>query len=247
MRHNDVSLRQIFQRRLIDFVQLVELFCPFLIICLIVCAMLRIRLRKRCANVLHFLLCVHRVQPDVGVVLAVLVGVMTVRCGDNSVVGGIVFMRGRIAHSGVFFIRMIVTVLISMRGPMVMAVLFGLMVVTVLFLCAAQQAHSLRRFHGNQFFIGKPRQNVRNPVLHPSTVIDKNVRLLHPGNILCGRLPVVGLCAGRHHAGHLDVLAANFLCEIVHRIKTRHHLQLVGIHRFVRSFRAAADKHCGKQ
>ena len=53
-----------------------------------------------------------------------------------------------------------------MRGPMVMAVLFGLigmrglMVVTVLFLCAAQQAHSLRRFHGNQFFIGKPRQNV---------------------------------------------------------------------------------------
>mgnify|MGYP006909187037 CR=1 FL=1 len=99
-----------------------------------------------------------------------LVGVMTVRCGDNSVVGGIVFMRGRIAHSGVFFIRMIVTVLISMRGPMVMAVLFGLMVVTVLFLCAAQQAHSLRRFHGNQFFIGKPRQNVRNPVLHPSTV-----------------------------------------------------------------------------
>ena len=187
------------------------------------------------------------------VILAVLVAVMTVRCGDNSVVGGIVFMRGRIAHSGVFFIRMIVTVLISMRGPMVMAVLFGLigmrglMVVTVLFLCAAQQAHSLRRFHGNQFFIGKPRQNVRNPVLHPRTVIDKNVRLLHPGNILCGRFPVVGLCTGRHHAGHLDVLAANFLCEIVHRIKTRHHLQPVGIHRFVRSFRAAADKHCGKQ
>ena len=126
MRHNDVSLRQIFQRRLIGFVQLVELFFPFLIICLIVCAMLRIRLRKRFADILHFLFCVHRVQPDVGVILTVLVGVMTVRCGDNSVVGGIVFMRGRIAHSGVFFIRMIMTVLISMRGPMVMAVLFVL-------------------------------------------------------------------------------------------------------------------------
>ena len=85
------------------------------------------------------------------VILAVLVAVMTVRCGDNSVVGGIVFMRGRIAHSGIFFIRMIVTVLIGMRG---------LMVVTVLFLCAAQQAHALLCFHGNQFFIGKPRQNV---------------------------------------------------------------------------------------
>ena len=166
MRHNDVSLRQIFQRRLIGFVQLVELFCPFLIICLIVCAMLRICLRKRFADILHFLFCVHRVQPDVRVILTVLVTVMTVRCGDNSVVGGIVFMLGRIAHSGVFFIRMIVTVLISMRGPMVMTVLFvligmhSLMVMALLFLCTAQQAHSLRRFHGNQFFIGKPRQNV---------------------------------------------------------------------------------------
>ena len=36
----------------------------------------------------------------------------------------------------------------------------SLMVMALLFLCAAQQAHSLRRFHGNQFFIGKPRQNV---------------------------------------------------------------------------------------
>ena len=176
--------------------------------------MLRIRLRKRFADVFHFLFCVHWVQPDVGVILAVLMGVVV------SVLVAVLF------------------VLISMRG---------LMVVTVLFLCAAQQAHSLRRFHGNQFFIGKPRQNVRNPVLHPRTVIDKNVRLLHPGNILCGRLPVVGLCTGRHHAGYLNVLAPNFLCEIVHRIKTRHHLQPVGIHRFVRSFRAAADKHCGKQ
>ena len=100
------------------------------------------------------------------VILAVLVGVMTVRCGDNSVVNGIVFMRGRIAHSGVFFIRMIVTVLISMRDPMVMTVLFvligmhSLVVMALLFLCTAQQAHSLRRFHRNQFFIGKPRQNV---------------------------------------------------------------------------------------
>ena len=42
-------------------------------------------------------------------------------------------------------------------------------------------------------------------------------------------------------------IAANFLCEIVHRIKTRHHLQLAGIHRFVRSFRTAAAKYCGKQ
>ena len=199
--------------------------------------MLRIRLRKRFADILHFLFCVHRVQPDVRVILAVLMGIMSVGRSGNDAICGIFFMHG------VFCIRVIMVVavlfvLISMRG---------LMVVTVLFLCAAQQAHSLRRFHGNQFFIGKPRQNVRNPVLHPRTVIDKNVRLLHPGNILCGRFPVVGLCTGRHHAGHLDVLAANFLCEIVHRIKTRHHLQPVGIHRFVRSFRAAADKHCGKQ
>ena len=62
--------------------------------------------------------------------------------------------------------RVILAVLMGVVMGVLVAVLFvligmhSLMVMTLLFLCAAQQAHSLRRFHGNHFFIGKPRQNV---------------------------------------------------------------------------------------
>ena len=88
-----------------------------------------------------------------------------------------------------------------------------------------QKFHSIRCLSCDQILILQRSQYILSPVLQVCTVINKNIRILKITDIRSCRLPVMRLRSRRNHVFHLNLISANFLCEVVHGIKARHNLK----------------------
>ena len=165
-------------------------------------------------------------------------------CGAGELTG--VFLIQLVQHARVLLVVLLVSVLpirvgldervadvrhlhlrIGGRKPHVRVVLpmvvvgfvAAFMLSFVLVTCRGEQVDALRGLDRDEVFVADSTRDVVHPMLHPGTAVHEHLGGrdgLHVGG---GRLPVVRLGPGRHKAGHVHAVAADFLGEVVHGVE----------------------------